>query len=136
EGVARLEQSIAGLIALARQVGVENDPIVRRRIGEVSQRASSLRALGYKGFSSFAQGSSAPEHSYMKLATWEAGKAAYELGMDLCGSLAPVTDPELGVENGRYSHGFFMSFANTVAGGSSEIQRNIIAQRVLGLPRR
>ena len=36
---------------------------------------------------------------------------------------------------GRWVLGLFVSFANTIAGGSSEIQRNIIAQRVLGLPR-
>ena len=121
---------------MARRSGKADDAVVRRKIAATYELASSLRALGYKGFSSFAQGSSAPEHSYMKLATSEAGKAAFELGMDISGSLAPVTDPELGIENGRYSHGFFMSFANTIVGGSSEIQRNIIAQRVLGLPRR
>jgi alkylation response protein AidB-like acyl-CoA dehydrogenase len=93
-----------------------------------------LRALGYKGFASFAQGSSAPEHSYMKMATSEAGKAAFELGMEIAGPMAPVTDTSF-ADVGRWSHGFFMSFANTIAGGSSEIQRNIIAQRVLGLPR-
>jgi len=48
--------------------------------------------------------------------------------------LAQVTDDSF-AESGRWSHGFFMSFANTIAGGSSEIQRNIIAQRILGLPR-
>ena len=52
--------------------------------------------------------------------------------MEISGPLAPVTD---GPSTNRWSHGFFMSFANTIAGGSSEIQRNIIAQRVLGLPR-
>ena len=71
----------------------------------------------------------------MKMATSEAGKAAYELGMEIVGPLAPVTDPDSFADVGRWSHGFFMSFANTIAGGSSEIQRNIIAQRVLGLPR-
>ena len=40
-----------------------------------------------------------------------------------------------GAENGRWAHSFFVSFANTIAGGSSEIQRNIIATRILGLPR-
>jgi alkylation response protein AidB-like acyl-CoA dehydrogenase len=133
-GVARFELTIEGLITLAREQGRADDPIIRRKIAQFHELASSLRALGYKGFASFAQGSSAPEHSYMKMATSEAGKAAYELGMEILGPMAPVTDATLADVN-RWSHGFFMSFANTIAGGSSEIQRNIIAQRVLGLPR-
>jgi alkylation response protein AidB-like acyl-CoA dehydrogenase len=52
--------------------------------------------------------------------------------MEIAGTAAPLT----GTPTERFVHGFFMSFANTIAGGSSEIQRNIIAQRVLGLPRR
>jgi alkylation response protein AidB-like acyl-CoA dehydrogenase len=132
EGVARFEQTIDGLVALARAMGRDDDPIIRRKIASQYEFASSLRALGYKGFASYAQGSSAPEHSYMKMATSEAGKAAFELGMEIAGPAAPLT----GTPTERFVHGFFMSFANTIAGGSSEIQRNIIAQRVLGLPRR
>ena len=135
EGVARLEQSIDGLVSLAKRVGRADDPIVRRRIAEGYQRAASLRALGYKGFTSFAQGSSSPEHSYMKMATSELGKALYELGMEIQGPYGPVTDADRGQEHGRWVDAFFVSFANTIAGGSSEIQRNIIALRVLGLPR-
>ncbi len=132
EGVARFEQTIDGLVQLAKDHGCADDPIIRRKIASAYENASSLRALGYKGFASFAQGSSAPEHSYMKMASSEAGKAAFELGMEIIGTAAPVR----GVPSERFVHGFFMSFANTIAGGSSEIQRNIIAQRVLGLPRR
>jgi alkylation response protein AidB-like acyl-CoA dehydrogenase len=135
EGVARLEQTVAALIALAGRTGQDHDPIVRRKIAATYELASTLRALGYKGFASFAQGSSAPEHSYMKMASSEAGKAAYELGLELAGPKGIVLDPELGEEDGRWVTSFFVSFANTIAGGSSEIQRNIIAQRVLGLPR-
>jgi alkylation response protein AidB-like acyl-CoA dehydrogenase len=136
ESVARFEQTVDALVALARRTGQDGDPVVRRKIAATYELSSSLRSLGYKGFASFAQGSAAPEHSYMKMATSEAGKAAFELGMELAGPFASVTDPDLAVENGRYAHGFFTSFANTIAGGSSEIQRNIIAQRVLGLPRK
>jgi alkylation response protein AidB-like acyl-CoA dehydrogenase len=131
EGVARFEHTIDGLVALAREMHRDRDPVVRRKIAAMYELATSLRALGYKGFASFAQGSSAPEHSYMKLATSEAGKAAFELGMEIVGPDAPRTGPA----TERFVHGFFMSFAGTIAGGSSEIQRNIIAQRVLGLPR-
>jgi len=135
EGVARLEQTITGLVDLAHRRGVANDLVIRRRIAEGYQRAASLRALGYKGFTSFAQGSSAPEHSYMKMATSELGKALYELGMEIQGAYGPVLDDERGEEGGRWARSFLVSFANTIAGGTSEIQRNIIAQRVLGLPR-
>ena len=135
EGVSRLETTIHGLVNLATRRGLIGDPIVRRRLAELSERAASLRALGYKGFSSFAQGSSAPEHSFMKMATSELGKECWEYGMELQGAYGAVADPDRGEEGGRWVMGFFMSFANTIAGGSSEIQRNIIAQRVLGLPR-
>jgi alkylation response protein AidB-like acyl-CoA dehydrogenase len=135
EGVARLEQTITGLVDLAHRRGVAQDPIVRRRIAEGYQKAASLRALGYKGFTSFAQGSSAPEHSYMKMASSELGKQLYELGMEIQGAYGAVVDEERGEERGRWALSFFVSFANTIAGGTSEIQRNIIAQRVLGLPR-
>ena len=57
---------------------------------------ASLRALGYKGFTSFAQGSSAPEHSYMKMATSELGKELYELGMEIQGPYGPVDDDRSG----------------------------------------
>jgi len=135
EGVSRLEATVQALVDLDRRRGLAGDTGVRRQIAALYEQAASLRALGYKGFASFAQGSSAPEHSYMKMATSELGKAAYELGMQLLGADAVTTDPERGEDHGRWVHMFFMSFANTIAGGSSEIQRNIIAQRVLGLPR-
>jgi alkylation response protein AidB-like acyl-CoA dehydrogenase len=136
EGVSRLEQTVFGLVELAKRTGRDLDPVARRRIAAAYEMAASLRALGYKGFASFAQGSSAPEHSFMKMATSETGKAVFELGMELCGPFGAVTDAEVGQEAGRWVNMFFMSFANTIAGGSSEIQRNIIAQRVLGLPRK
>jgi alkylation response protein AidB-like acyl-CoA dehydrogenase len=135
EGVCRLESTINGLMDIARRRGLDTDAGVRRSIAALYEQAASLRALGYKGFASYAQGSAAPEHSYMKMATSELGKAAYELGMELQGAYGAVHDAERGEEGGRWTDLFFLSFANTIAGGTSEIQRNIIAQRVLGLPR-
>lgn len=135
EGVSRVESSVQALIDLAVRRGLGADAGVRRQLAEMYEQASSLRALGHKGFASFAQGSSAPEHSYMKMATSELGKRIYQLGMELQGAYGAVQDPERGEENGRWVNMFFTTFANTIAGGSSEIQRNIIAQRVLGLPR-
>jgi alkylation response protein AidB-like acyl-CoA dehydrogenase len=135
EGVTRLEYTVRSLVELARRRRLDRDPALRRRLAELYERAASLRALGYKGFASYAQGSSAPEHSYMKMASSELGKACFELGMEMLGPYGTVTDPDRAEERGRWAHSFLMSFASTIAGGSSEIQRNIIATRVLGLPR-
>jgi alkylation response protein AidB-like acyl-CoA dehydrogenase len=135
QGVATCAHALDDLIAMVSKRGLDGDPTVRRRLAHAYAQVQSLRALGYKGFSSFAQGSSAPEHSYLKLATSELGKHLFELGMDLLGPYGAVTDPARGEQSGRWVHSYFMSFANTIAGGSSEIQRNIIAERILGLPR-
>jgi alkylation response protein AidB-like acyl-CoA dehydrogenase len=135
QGVANASHALDSLIALAKAKGIDRDPTVRRRLAEAYEQVQSLRALGYKGFASFAQGSSAPEHSYLKMATSELGKSLFELGMELLGPFGTVTDAERGEQGGRWARGFFLSFANTIAGGSAEIQRNIIAERILGLPR-
>jgi len=135
QGVSALQFSLDSLVDLARRTGGDRDPVVRRTLADAYARVASLRTLGYKGFSSFAQGSSAPEHSYLKLAASEQGKALYELGMELEGERAVVVDRDMNPDGGRWVRSFFTSFANTIAGGTSEIQRNIIAERVLGLPR-
>jgi alkylation response protein AidB-like acyl-CoA dehydrogenase len=108
---------------------------VYKILADAYAQVSGLRALGYKGFSSFAQGSSAPEHSYLKLATSELQKSLFELGMELEGPAGIVVDRHHHEGAGRWAFSFFTSFASTIAGGTSEIQRNIIAERVLGLPR-
>jgi alkylation response protein AidB-like acyl-CoA dehydrogenase len=135
EGVFGCLRAVEGLVALARRLGVDDDPTVRRRIAAAYEQVASLRAMGYKGFSSFARGSSAPEHSYMKLATSELRKELFELGMDLQGPYGAVIDPEQSEEHARWQRGFFVGLAATIGGGTSEIQRNVVATRVLGLPK-
>ena len=80
DGVARLEQTVLGLVELAKRTGRDLDPVARRRIAAFYEMTASLRALGYKGFASFAQGSSAPEHSFMKMATSETGQGRVRAG--------------------------------------------------------
>jgi alkylation response protein AidB-like acyl-CoA dehydrogenase len=133
--VANVEHVLIDLIALAKRTGADGNQAVRRRLADAHAQVSSLKALGYKGFSSFAQGSSAPEHSYLKMATSELQKSLFELGMELEGPAGIVIDPEHHQAAGRWAFSFFTSFAGTIAGGTAEIQRNIIAERVLGLPR-
>jgi alkylation response protein AidB-like acyl-CoA dehydrogenase len=135
EGVFGSLRAVDGLIALAKRRGVHGDPVVRRKIADAYERAASLRALGYKGFSSFAQGSSAPEHSFMKLSTSELRKELYQMAMELQGPWSATVDPEWSEENGRWQHAWITSLAGTIGGGTSEIQRNVIATRVLGLPK-
>ena len=77
---------------------------------------------------------SAPEHSYMKMATSEAGKAAYELGMEISGPYGAVTDDDRGRGPAAGSTASSCSSRTRSRAASSEIQRNIIAQRVLGPP--
>ena len=71
----------------------------------------------------------------MKIATSELQQTLFELGMDLQGSGLAVTDPAVAEEAGRWQRAFLGGLAATIGGGTSEIQRNVVAQQVLGLPR-
>jgi alkylation response protein AidB-like acyl-CoA dehydrogenase len=97
--------------------------------------------MGYRGFAKFARGEVSPEHSVLKLFSSEILQRAARLGTEAVGADA------LDVHYEGFGHDetqgrapwmtqYLQSYRITIAAGTSEIQRNIIAQRVLGLPAR
>ena len=72
-----------------------------------------------------------------KLAFSELGQRAYQLALDVLGARKVQSEPAAGhwVMGTDWQRGYLGSFAATIGGGTSEIQRNIIGDRVLGLPR-
>ena len=126
---AALEAQIQKLVALAKQKGataLQRDAIAREWIGLQAVRYTNYRALT----TLMKTGIPGPEGSGAKLWCMEANQRVTKLALDLLGAEAQV------MENGNYwQHQQLRSRGNTIEAGTSEILRNIIAERVLGLPR-
>jgi alkylation response protein AidB-like acyl-CoA dehydrogenase len=112
------------------------------RIVQVAIDAQATRALGYRAFAKLARGGSAPEQALMKLFASEVRQRVAQVAAEVQGPDALVTglrplDGHQAVDEpqGTWLEQYLQSFANTISAGTSEIQRNIIAERVLGLPR-
>jgi alkylation response protein AidB-like acyl-CoA dehydrogenase len=126
---------IDNLVALGRHGGL--DARQRDLVASAYIDHQALQALGYSGFAKFAKGQAAPEHSILKLFGSEALQRALLLGAEesgLDGIDLGVRGPKVWRE-GSFITQWLRSFGATIPGGTSEIQRNIIAERLLGLPR-
>ena len=134
---ARFERAVGDLAALARDRGAGADATTRQRIAQARIEAHVFRLIGLRNLTRAQHGHApGPEASVTKLYWSEMDKRLQEaaIGVEgMYGALAP--DSKLAVEDGRWQYGWMWAQAETIYAGSSEIQRNIIAERVLGLPR-
>ena len=134
---ARFEQAVAQLATLARDRGTGSDATVRQKVAQAQIEAHVFRLIGLRNLTQAQHGAvPGPQASMTKLYWSEMDKRIQEtaVGMQgLYGALAP--DSPFAIEDGRWQYGWMWSQAETIYAGSSEIQRNIIAERVLGLPR-
>jgi len=136
-GVATLGQQVGfarelnGIIALAQRNGSAADPVVRERLTRAWMGLEVMRAHAVRTLSTVDTGAAAGEASVAKLTWAHWHRDLGELAMQVAGASSLVAPEDLD----EYQRLFLFSRADTIYGGSDEIQRNIIAERVLGLPR-
>ena len=121
--------------ALARAVGAEEDPVVRQLVGE--QRMSDLvqRGLVERVSLGARVGALPPQvASILKLYTASASVRRTEIAMIIAGQGGVVWAPDDTAAR-ELADKYLIRQADSISGGTSEIQRNIISERVLGLPR-
>jgi alkylation response protein AidB-like acyl-CoA dehydrogenase len=116
---------------------VTADPVMRQQLAQFYVDLEMMRFTAYRTFSKILKGGNpGPEGSISKIAWSELNQRMMEFVMALEGPASQLMrGSEHAVQSGRWQHHFLRSRANTIEAGTSEIQRNIIAERVLGLPR-
>ena len=127
------------IVARAEQNGAAADPVLRQRLAQAHIELTIMRYNTLRSLSGVDGPVAPPSASVAKLywASWH--RRLGELAMDMEGMASTVLDGEPGPDNGGYGLGelqrsFLFARAETIYGGSNEIQRNIIGERVLGLP--
>ena len=153
-GYRRFESEYKAMVRGAKENGAINDPIIRQRLMEYYTKIQILRINGLRSLSTTLMGKKDPGMAALgatnKMFWTEMHKAAMELALDIQGAASMLVDSAMGDGNwpgtarekrregypvsGMMS-AFFFSRSETIWGGTSQIQRNIVGERVLGLPK-
>jgi alkylation response protein AidB-like acyl-CoA dehydrogenase len=132
---ARLEALFRRLVTTAQKTGAAGDPLVRDRIADLYVDLQGLRFTNYRSLAALLRtGVPGPEGSVAKLHWSEANQRLTALARELLGAESQLNG-EGGFWNGFWQYQQLRSRGNTIEAGTSEILRNIVAERVLGLPR-
>jgi alkylation response protein AidB-like acyl-CoA dehydrogenase len=130
---AALEVQVRKLVALARDRGA--DQLQRDRIAHEWSEMQALRFTNARALSQLVKtGLPGPEGSISKLVWSEANQRVTKLALELLGPDAALAE-ENAPYGGYWQHQQLRSRGNTIEAGTSEILRNIVAERVLGLPK-
>jgi alkylation response protein AidB-like acyl-CoA dehydrogenase len=126
------------VIDLVRAHGGTDDAVLRQRLAALYIESEVLRLIRLRTVSARVRGlEPGPEASVRKALADEHGQHVMAAAMNLAGVDALLTDrgPYGEPDGGSWHYGYLYSRALTIGGGTSEVQRNILGERVLGLPR-
>jgi alkylation response protein AidB-like acyl-CoA dehydrogenase len=140
--IAQIANNLKRLGALARETPLNGgsaaeDPIFRQRLAQLHIEAETMRLNAYRGLTkTMHSGIPGPEGSLGKWQWADINQRIAELALDIEGAYAPLArGSDHAVANGAWQYSFLRSRANSIEGGTTDILRNIIAERVLGLPK-
>jgi len=126
----RAQITAAELAEHARRLGRGSDPLVRQKVAQYNIEARALQLNGYRAVTAVKRnGIPGPEGSILKLMWSELNQRMTETALDIAGPAGQVDDGD------GWKYQFLRARANTIEAGTSEVLRNILAERVLGLPR-
>jgi alkylation response protein AidB-like acyl-CoA dehydrogenase len=125
----RMRRLLDDLIGEAAARGLLEDDVVADRLGALHVRTEILRLTAYRGLTAIEKyGQPGPEGSLTKWMWSETNQELAEVAVDLLG-------PEALVAGSPWGYEVLRSRGNSIEGGTTEILKNIVAERVLGLPR-
>jgi alkylation response protein AidB-like acyl-CoA dehydrogenase len=126
--------AFSDLVRLANQLGKDADPVLRQQMAQMYIRTQLLRYLGLRVQTSLSQGRlPGPESSIMKLALSRHLAETGDLVLALEGAFGVLADGSA-PDEGFWQQQFLSQWASRIVGGTDQIQRNVIGERVLGLP--
>jgi alkylation response protein AidB-like acyl-CoA dehydrogenase len=127
--VLGLKRTFEDLIAVIRERGLEHDPLIRQRIAELQIGIEAMRLGGLRAMTeTMKNGIPGPEGSLGKWQWADYNQGLTELANEILGPEGMKADTE-------WSYRFLRARGNSIEGGTTEVLKNIIAERVLGLPR-
>ncbi|MEK6281278.1 MAG: acyl-CoA dehydrogenase [Acidobacteriota bacterium] len=131
------KRNLEALIARSRTIErngrpASEDPIVRQKLAQAYLELEILRLNTKRALTSLSKtGTPGPEGSTQKLYWSEMNQRTQQIAQEILGPYAQLKD----FDNGLWEYAYLRARGNTIEAGTSEIQRNIIAERVLGLPK-
>jgi alkylation response protein AidB-like acyl-CoA dehydrogenase len=131
------EKMVMDVIQLAKDMGRNNDPVIRQRLAQLYVETSLLKYMAFRGITyELREGRPGSQGAIASLFGTEFGQRLQEMAVDLQGPYGRLMrNSKHAISHGDWQTAFLTSRGSSIATGTVEIKRNIIAQRVLGLPR-
>jgi len=109
---------------------------MRQKLAQLWIDTECLKYTGARAITKLLKGElPGPEASAGKMGWVETHQKLQELAMEIQGPYSQVAGGDLAVDGGMWQYSFLRSRANSIEGGTTEVQKNIIGERILGLPK-